>query len=214
MQTCPRQERYGLENIQVRTDGRRGHTLSSALIEHNTWAVTDAKRQISGLFHCIALFRLKSGYSLFLKSKSSSTVFALDGADVCEQAGAALSSAGFAAASTAMKMRRAIRQTIQNIPTTTKNFSNRGVFSIHYLKSRLLKDIDTETGSLEGVWNGDAMASLRVLGWTGLEGSGGVYRSQAFPEASIVVVDRGVNVQERRRVEARRPVRRGGGPAM
>ena len=176
----------------VRTDG--GDTPYPALlIEHNTRAVTDAKRQISGLFHCIALFRLKSGYSLFLKSKSNSTVFVLDGADACEQAGAALSSAGFAAASTAMKMRRAIRQTIQNIPTTTKNFNNRGVFSTHYLKSRLLEDIGTETDGLEGVWNGDAMASLRLLGWTGLEGSGGVYRTRAFPEASIVVVDRGTD---------------------
>ena len=176
----------------ARTDG--GDTPYPALlIEHNTRAVTDAKRQISGLFHCIALFRLKSGYSLFLKSKSNSTVFVLDGADACEQAGAALSSAGFAAASTAMKMRRAIRQTIQNIPTTTKNFNNRGVFSTHYLKSRLLEDIGTETDGLEGVWNGDAMASLRLLGWTELEGSGGVYRTRAFPEASIVVVDRGTD---------------------
>ena len=188
----------------VRTDG--GDTPYPALlIEHSTRAVADAKRQVSGLFYCVVLFSLKFGYSLFLKSKSSSSVFALDGADACEQAGMALSSAGFAVAGTTMKMRRAIRGAIQNIPTTTKNFNNRGVFSTHYLKSKLLGDIDTETEDLKGVWDGDAKTSLGLLGWTGLEDCDGVYHSQTFPEASIVVVDRGTDFGAQRRQDEAAP---------
>ena len=44
----------------------------------------EAKRRVSNLFHCVALFSLRSGYRLFLKSASSSFVLALGGADACE----------------------------------------------------------------------------------------------------------------------------------
>ena len=176
----------------TRSDGR-DTPYPTLLVEHNTKAVPDAKRQVSGLPHCVTLFRLKSGYSIFLKTGTNSMVFALGGADACEQAGTALSSTGLASAGTGVRMRRAIRNAIRNIPTTTKNFNNRGVFSTHYLKGRLLEGSDAGTGGLEGIWDGDAERSLGLLGWTGLEGSGGIYRTRAFPEAAVVVVDKGTD---------------------
>ena len=164
------------------------------LFEHKAKAIPDAKRQVSGIFHCIVLLCLKSNYSLYFKSASSSLVFALDGTDACEQAVTALSSAGFASAGTSLKMRRAIKNTIQNIPTTAVDFINKGVFSTHYLKTRLLEGGATKLDGLEEAWNGDSAKSLELLGWSDLEyHNDGVYRSHSFPEASIVVVGKGTD---------------------
>ncbi len=86
------------------------------LFEHKAKAIPDAKRQVSGIFHCIVLLCLKSNYSLYFKSASSSLVFALDGTDACEQAVTALSSAGFASAGTSLKMRRPSRILYRTYP--------------------------------------------------------------------------------------------------
>ena len=109
------------------------------LFEHKAKAIPDAKSQVSGIFHCVALFHLKSSYSIFFKSGSYSAVFGLDSNDACEQIQTVLSTADFASADSKVKARLAIRKTIENIPTTTSNFNNRGVFSTHYLKGRLLE---------------------------------------------------------------------------
>ena len=59
------------------------------------------------------------------------------------------------------------------------------------LKGRLLESEASRADGLDGAWEGDAQKTLGLLGWTGLEGSGGVYRSQSFPVATVMVVDRG-----------------------
>ena len=114
------------------------------LFEHKAKAISDAKSQVSGIFHCVALFHLKSSYSIFFKSGSYSAVFGLDSNDACEQIQTVLSTADFASADSKVKSRLAIRKTIENIPTTTSNFNNRGVFSTHYLKGRLLRGTATQ----------------------------------------------------------------------
>lgn len=164
------------------------------LFEHRAKTVSDAKRQVSNIFHCVAFFHLKSDYVLFFKSGSSSVVFRLDSDDACEQVQAAITAAGFASASSGTRARLSIKDVIKNIPTTTKNFNNRGVFSTHYLKGRLLADNDGSTADgLEGAWEGNAKESLRLLGWTGLKDKNGVYRSPDAPHAAILVVEKGLD---------------------
>ena len=175
------------------------------LFEHKTKPVQEAKRQVSNLFHCVALFSLRSGYHLFLKSASSSLVFALDGADACEQAGTALSAAGFASAGGKSRMMLAIRNVIRDIPTTARIFNNRGVFSTHYLKGRLLDSDAANAEGLERAWDSDAMVTLGLLGWGDLDGGGGVYRSRSFPEATVLVVERGPDFGLQRSAEEAAP---------
>ena len=175
------------------------------LFEHKAKPVQEAKRQVSNLFHCVAIFSLRSGYHLFLKSASSSLVFALDGSDACEQAGTALSAAGFVSAGGKSRMMLAIRNVIRDIPTTARIFNNRGVFSTHYLKGRLLDSDVASADGLEGAWDGDAMATLGLLGWGDLDGGGGVYRSRSFPEATVLVVERGPDFGLQRSAEEAAP---------
>ena len=162
------------------------------LFEHKAKAVSDAKSQVSGIFHCVALFHLKSSYSIFFKSGSYSAVFGLDSNDACDQIQTVLSTADFASADSRVKARLAIRKTIENIPTTTSSFNNRGIFSTHYLKGRLLEGNDNaKADGLEAAWDGDAKKSLNLLGWRDLGGSNNVYRSRSSPQATIVIVERG-----------------------
>ena len=188
----------------VRTDGSEP-PYPVFLFEHKAKPVQEAKRQVSNLFYCVALFSLRSGYHLFLKSASSSLPFALDSADACEQAGTALSAAGFASAGGKSRMMFAIRNAIRDIPTTERIFNNRGVFSTHYLKGRLLESGAASADGLEGAWGGDAVATLGLLGWDDLEGSGGVYRSESFPEATVLVVKRGPDFGLQRSAEEAAP---------
>ena len=160
------------------------------LFEHKAKTIADAKRQVSGVSNCIAVFHLKSNYNMFFKSGADSTVFGLDSSDACEQIQATLSSADFASADSEMMARISIKRTIANIPFTTRNFNNRGIFSTHYLKNRLFADSDVEQDGLDAAWEGDANKTLGILGWNDLKGRNGVYRSRAFPLASVVVVDR------------------------
>ena len=188
----------------VRTDGSEP-PYPVLLFEHKAKPVQEAKRQVSNLFHCVTLFSLRSGYHLFLKSASSSLPFTLDSADACEQAGTALSAAGFASAGGKSRMMLAIRNAIRDIPTTARIFNNRGVFSTHYLKGRLLESGAASADGLEGAWGGDAVTTLRLLGWDDLEGSGGVYRSESFPEATVLVVERGPDFGLQRSAEEAAP---------
>ena len=55
--------------------------------------------------------------------------------------------------------------------------------------------------SLEDAWKGDAQKSLSLLGWTNLQESGGVYRSRTIPNASILVVERGLDFGMQRSAE-------------
>ena len=175
------------------------------LFEHKAKPIQEAKRQVSNLFHCVALFSLRFIYHLFLKSASNSLVLALDGADTCEQASTELSAAGFASAGGKSRMMLAIRNAIRDIPTTARIFNNRGVFSTHYLKCRLLESDAARADGLEGAWDGDAMETLGLLGWDDLNGDGGVYRSRSFPEATILVVKRGPDFGLQRSAEEAAP---------
>ena len=161
------------------------------LFEHRAKTVADAKRRVSGVSNCIAIFHLKSNYSMFFKSGADSTVFGLDSGDACEQIQATLSSADFASADSEMMARISIKRTIANIPFTTRNFNNRGIFSTHYLKNRLFAESGAEQDGLDAAWEGDADKTLGLLGWNDLKERNGVYRSRVFPLASVVVVDRG-----------------------
>ena len=143
------------------------------LMEHKAKSIPDAKRQISGETYCAALFHLKSFWHMFFKAGSKSAVFGLDSGDAHEQILAVLSSINFAVATTKVKVSLAIMRIIQDIPTTTKNFNNRGVFSTHYLKSRLLNSSSRFSDDLKAVWDGDTEKSLNLLGWTDLKEAGG-----------------------------------------
>ena len=161
-------------------------------LEHKAKGILEAKRQVQNTFHCVALFHLKSNYSILFKSGKYSAVFNIDSPDVAEQISAILSSTRFANADSKVKASLAVRRIIKNMPTATRNFNNRGVFSTHYLKSRLFAEYDiTVDNTLRTVHEGDAIQSLKALGWTDLEGNNGIYRSKYFPLATILVVDKG-----------------------
>lgn len=157
----------------LRSDGTEP-PVPILLIEHKAKSIPDAKRQVSGTPYCVALFHLKSSYHLYFKAGSKSAVFGLDSGDAHDQILAILSSVNFAAAATKVRASLAIMKTIQDIPTATKNFNNRGVFSTHYLKSRLLDSGGLVSDDLKGLWDGDALKSLNLLGWTDLKAGGGV----------------------------------------
>ena len=52
-------------------------------------------------------------------------------------------------------MMLAIRNAIRDIPTMARIFNNRGVFSTHYLKGRLLDSDAASADGLGGAWDGD-----------------------------------------------------------
>ena len=191
-------ERAGWEIYRFQKADGGDAPVPVLLFEHKAKTIADAKRQVSGVSNCIVIFHLKSNYSMFFKSGADSTVFGLDSNDACEQIQATLSSADFALADSEMMARIAIKRTIANIPSTTRNFNNRGVFSTHYLKNRLFAGSDTKPNGLEAAWEGDVKKTLGLLGWRNLKGRNGVHRSRAFPLASIVVVDRGQDFGMRR----------------
>lgn len=175
----------------LKPDGKET-SIPVLLLEHKAKPISDAKRQVSGMPLCIVLFHLKSRYVFFFKSGQYSTVFGMDGVDAVEQIQAALSSANFASQTSSIMARRAVRKVIENIPTATKNFNNRGVFSTHYLKSRLLAEYSVITTEAKEIWKGDALRSLNALGWTDLvQKDVDVYHSQSAPLATILVVERG-----------------------
>ena len=174
----------------LRSDGSEP-PVPVLLIEHKAKSIPDAKRQISGSSYCVALFHLKSSWHLYFKAGSKSAVFGLDSGDAHDQILAVLSSVNFAAAITKVRASLAIMKAIQDIPTATKNFNNRGVFSTHYLKSRLLDSNGPVSDDLNAVWDGDALKSLNLLGWTDLKGGGGgIYHSQSPTLATILVVEK------------------------
>lgn len=174
----------------LRSDGTEP-PVPILLIEHKAKSIPDAKKQVSGTPYCVALFHLKSSWHLYLKAGPKSAVFGLDSSDAYDQIRAILVSTNFAAASTKVKASLAIMKTIQDIPTATRNFNNRGVFSTHYLKSRLLDSTYQLADDMTGLWDGDAQKSLNLLGWTDVVRYDGVYRSDSFPLATILVVKQG-----------------------
>ena len=181
---------------------RRGNDKDSLvpifLFEHDVKTARETRDVTSEISNCIAIFHLKSEYSIFFKSGGESTLFKLDSDDAYEHILAALNLADYASASTRMEMRIRIKRTINNIPTTTQNFNNKGVFSTHYLKNRLFTDMDINVDDFRDVWEGNAKKSLACLGWTSLEGENGVYRSSTTRAVSIVVADHGQDFGVRR----------------
>ena len=127
----------------VRPDGQDA-PVPVLLLEHKAKAIPDAKRQISNIPDCIGLFHLKSEYTIYFKSGPSSTIFMLGSEDACRQIRTVLASVGFATVDNKTRARLAIRWIIKDIPTTTSNFNNRGVFSTHYLKTRVPGMVDPQ----------------------------------------------------------------------
>ena len=179
--------------------GTTGNDVPVLLLEHGAKSVKDARDMASRLPACVALFHLRSKYSLFLKSGKESAVFRLDSDDSYEQILTALNAAGTTSAGTKIKMMICIKKAIKNIPTTTPNFNNRGVFSTHYLKNRLFADIgDVDVGVLGGFPGKNVTESLASLGWTDLEERDGVYRPRESTLVSIVTVESGQDFGIRR----------------
>ena len=172
---------------------------------HKTKPVDDAKRQVTNIPYCVVLFHLKSSYRLFIKCSSKSLMFGLDSIEACEQAGTALDSAGFATATQQTMVLIAMRNAIENIPTTTEIFNNRGVFSTHYLKNRLFDNNTTNLDNIEGLWDCDVKKSLELLGWIDMEDSNGAQYSESFPEASIIVVKAGLDFDMQESSESSAP---------
>ena len=189
----------------VRTDGSEP-PYPIFLFEHKAKPVQEAKRQVSNLFHCVSLFSLRSGYHLFLKSASSSLPFALDSADACEQAGTALSASrlrvgGRQIADDACDPERHTGHPHHEADLQTTGVCSRPTTS----RAGFLKAAPRARTGLKEAWGGDAVATLGLLGWDDLEGSGDIYRSESFPEATVLVVKRGPDFGLQRSAEEAAP---------
>jgi len=178
------------------------------LFEHNMKTFQDARSIASRATSCIAIFRAKSKYAIFLKYAETSYLFPLKIDYEYEQIRNALISKECARATTQIQMMMRIKQIIEAIPTTTPLFENRGVFSTHYLKNRMFDDIRRDWSKYDlksDVWySGDAVQILKKLGWRNITKSDTVHRADG---ASIVLVGGGVPLFKRQRWHHTKPPR-------
>ena len=135
--------------------------------------MVEAKRRLSKFRTCAALVRTKTSgsYVLFLKTGDITQSFSLENEEACNQIISILTSVGFADIADEFEATITIQQIINSIPTQTAYFDNRGIFSTHYLKTRLFGDAvhatDEEARRLAQKVGSDTPAKtiLEWLGW-------------------------------------------------
>ena len=168
------------------------------LLEHNAKTFQDARNIAKRASSCIAIFRAKSNYAVFLKYAATSCLLPLKSDYEHEQVRTALISNECSSAATQMQMDLRIKRVIEAIPTTTPLFENRGVFSTHYLKNKLFDDIRRDWSKYDlkdDAWySGDAVQILKKLGWSGVTKNSAVHRAAG---ASIVILGGGVPLFKR-----------------
>ncbi|RNJ80746.1 MAG: hypothetical protein D9C04_00115, partial [Nitrosopumilus sp. B06] len=172
------------------------------LIEGGPKNIAEARSHLSKLSSCVAVFRAGRGgpYSLFLKALGKSSLVKLETSETCQQMSSILKSCGFASASGKMDQTKCVTDAMDMIPTHETDFDNRGIFSAHYIKNRMLVGLGRSVDDLAEDISKDsarpAKETLNILGWN-LKGNGPVYRASDL--VTIVVADKGAELGVRTR---------------
>ena len=137
------------------------------LIERGPKNIAEIKQQTRNFSTCIVFFEEKS--LLFFKSMDESHVTVLENDAEYRRIASILKSAGMAKAGDEIDLQLAVKTLIDKIPNATGDFVNKGLFSTHYLRSRIFEDTgqDVDASRLDGVKNaiGDTKRMLETLGW-------------------------------------------------
>ena len=174
-------ECYGVQ----RADGTDPH-VRVVLAVRGPKNLAELKRTIT--VDCVVVFVPKN--ALFLRALGESCSVVLEGNDDYERVGAVLQSCNFSDAKLKTEYLGGVREAIRAIPISeVSGIVNRGVFSNHYLKSRiwddLRRDIGPEADSVETALGSGAKAVLAALGWKLDEAPGRTHRLEG---ASVIVV--------------------------
>lgn len=134
--------------------------------------MAEAKRRLGKFRTCVALVQTKTSgsYVLFLKAGDRTQSFSLENDEAYRQITAILESAGFVGMADEFEATIKIHTIIDSIPTQTAHFDNRGIFSTHYLKTRLFGDAvhATVEEARRLAQKSDLDTSAKtILGWLG-----------------------------------------------
>ena len=137
------------------------------LIERGPKNITEVKHVLRGFDSCVVLFLERN--TLFLKAPGASTTVVLDSNSEYERIASILQSCNLGSAKSDMSLQLGIMDAIEAIPSATGIFDNRGVFSTHYLRSRVFDDssidVDEALGNVRMEIGSAPDMILKVLGW-------------------------------------------------
>ena len=148
--------------------------------------IAEIKKHVKNLDTCIIFFEEKN--VLFFKSLDESHITTLENDSEYQQIASILKSTDIANAQDGVDLHLAIKKLIDKIPNATSDFVNKGLFSTHYLRSRIfddtrqnmnvkLVDIREKIGNTNGL--------LESLGWDNANSDGSYYDGMV----SITITD-------------------------
>ena len=184
-------ECYGVQ----RADGTDPH-VRVVLAVRGPKNLAELKKAITA--DCIVAFVPKN--ALFLRALGESCSVVLESGDDYERVGAVLQSCNLSRTKLGTEYLGGVREAIRAIPVSEMpGIVNRGVFSNHYLKSRiwddLQRDIGPEAERVGAAMGSGAKAVLAALGWKVGEAPG---RTHRLDGASVIVVpNRDLSVRTR-----------------
>ena len=136
------------------------------LIERGPQNVAEIKRAIRNFSTCIVFFEERS--LLFFKSSDESHITTLENDSEYQRIASVLKSTDMADAQDEIDLQLAVQSLINKIPNATRDFVNKGLFSTHYLRSRIFDDsrqnVDAKLDSVKNAI-GDTKEILQALGW-------------------------------------------------
>ena len=155
------------------------------LIERGPKNIVEIKKSVKNFDACIVLFAERN--ALFLKAGNESHTAILESSIEYEKIASILTSYDIANTTSELEMEMKLIKVINAIPTATKDFDNRGLFSTHYLRSRIFDDAhgDTSIDDIKQKINSSPDDLLRSLGWD-ISNSDGTYFKG---KVSITVTD-------------------------
>ncbi len=136
------------------------------LIERGPQNIAEIKRAVRKSSTCIVFFEEKS--TLFFKSSDKNHTITLENDSEYQRIASILRSTDMADAQDKIDLQLAVESLINKIPSATRDFVNRGLFSTHYLRSRIFGDtrqnVDAKLGDVKNAI-GDTKRMLQALGW-------------------------------------------------
>lgn len=159
---------YAGWNASSRLVGGADSDIRTVLISSGPRDIKSVQKMAKklGLSGVIAFKTEKAGYGMLLRTSEKSRTFQLGTEAACEHMEAVFRQTEFG--TTSIKAEVAIEEIVDTASVTTGDFINRGVFSNHYLKNRLLAELErTMRDDAEALRAsvGDAKNMICALGW-------------------------------------------------
>ncbi len=138
--------------------------------------IAEIKKQVKNFQTCIVFFKEKN--VLFFKSLDESHITTLENNSEYQRITSILKSTDIESAQDEFDLQLAIKTLIDKIPNATGDFVNKGLFSTHYLRSRIFADtrqnVDLNLDNIkEKIGNTEQL--LQALGWDISNSSGQYY---------------------------------------